>query len=62
MESADEVHYRPIKSSISGGRFDGNYFGVQHAACDSINYKAVLGLHGPPQHHPIVSDKVQIMA
>ena len=24
MESADEVHYRPIKSSISGGRFDGS--------------------------------------
>ena len=49
MESADEVDHRPIKSSISGGRFDGNYFGVQHAACDSISYKMVLGLHGSPK-------------
>ena len=56
MESADEVDHRPIKSSISGGRFDGNYFGVQHVACDSISYKTVLGLHGSPKSETYESE------
>lgn len=34
MESADEVDHRPIKSSISGGRFDGNSSAKYACLCD----------------------------
>jgi len=46
MESADDVDHRPMKSSISGGRFDGNSL-AKHSCIlgHSISYKTVLGLH-----------------
>ena len=47
----NSVQCSPTTSSVSDGRIDGNFWDVRYAACDSIDYKTVLGLHGPPVRH-----------